>query len=179
MLEDAIDDNRVLARLDGGQPLLVHRSVGSGSVSLLATTVYVDWTNLPLRPLFLPFVTRFTLHLADARRAASAELVAGTPLVVSMAGEDDSAQLQFTDPSGNVQRIRKENQMLVRYLDTYETGVYGVQVLNSRRSKRLAFAYNHDPGETDPAVLSHDALGSDSASSRSPCVKILISLLLP
>ena len=35
---------------------LNEREVGAGSVLLLATSVNVDWTNLPLRPLFLPLV---------------------------------------------------------------------------------------------------------------------------
>ena len=57
-------DARVLIKLDDGQPLLVEQAVGTGSVLLLGTGVHVDWTNLPLKPIFLPLLARLTLHLA-------------------------------------------------------------------------------------------------------------------
>ena len=56
-----------LIKLDDGQPLLAERAVGTGSVLLLGTGVHVDWTNLPLKPLFLPLLARLTLHLAGPR----------------------------------------------------------------------------------------------------------------
>ncbi|HKI19259.1 MAG TPA: BatA domain-containing protein, partial [Isosphaeraceae bacterium] len=55
---------RVLAKLDDGQALLTERTVGQGAVLFLGTAVHVDWTNLPLKPLFLPMVARLTFHLA-------------------------------------------------------------------------------------------------------------------
>ena len=54
----------VLARLDDGQPLLAERPLGSGSVLLLGTAVHGDWTNLPVKPIFLPLITRLTFELA-------------------------------------------------------------------------------------------------------------------
>ena len=56
----------MLAKLEDGQPLLAERPVGAGSVLLLGTALHVDWTNLPLKPLFLPLLTRLTFHLAGA-----------------------------------------------------------------------------------------------------------------
>ena len=70
---------RVLAKLNDGQPLLIERNVGLGSVLLLGTSVHVDWSNLPLRPLFLPLVARLTFYLADAN-AAQRQLSAGNPI---------------------------------------------------------------------------------------------------
>ena len=69
----------MLARLEDGQPLLVERPVGAGSVLLLGTALHVDWTNLPLKPLFLPLLTRLTFHLAgaDAERTMG---LAGAPV---------------------------------------------------------------------------------------------------
>ena len=46
--------------------MLAEQAVGAGSVLLLGTGVHVDWTNLPLKPLFLPLLARLTLHLAGA-----------------------------------------------------------------------------------------------------------------
>ena len=47
---------RALIKLDDGQPLLAERPVGAGSVLLLGASLHVDWTNLPLKPLFLPLL---------------------------------------------------------------------------------------------------------------------------
>ena len=66
MTWDAQATGRVLAKLDDGQPLLAERPVGTGSVLLLGTGLHVDWTNLPLKPLFLPLLARLTFHLAGA-----------------------------------------------------------------------------------------------------------------
>ncbi|MFH2006793.1 MAG: BatA domain-containing protein [bacterium] len=55
---------QVLLRLSGGAPLLLERRVGSGRVLLWTTTVDGDWTDLPLRPAFLPLVRAWVLHLS-------------------------------------------------------------------------------------------------------------------
>ena len=46
---------------------------------LLGTGVHVDWTNLPLKPLFLPLLARLTLHLAGAENERTMGL-AGAPV---------------------------------------------------------------------------------------------------
>ena len=57
-----------LIKLDDGLPLLAERIRRAGSVLLLGTSLHVDWTNLPLKPLFLPLVARLTFHLAGHER---------------------------------------------------------------------------------------------------------------
>ena len=51
-------DAQVLARFDAGAPALVERQVGSGRVLLWASTLDLSWSDLPLKPVFLPFVHR-------------------------------------------------------------------------------------------------------------------------
>ena len=48
----------MLARFDGGAPALLERRVGSGRVLLWASTLDLSWSDLPLKPVFLPFVHR-------------------------------------------------------------------------------------------------------------------------
>ena len=71
----------VLARLDDGQPLLAERPLGSGSVLLLGTALHVDWTNLPVKPIFLPLLTRLTFQLAGADTDRTMAL-AGAPVAI-------------------------------------------------------------------------------------------------
>ena len=75
---------RVLARLDDGEPLLVQRNVGRGKTLMLGTSVHVNWSNLPLRPIFLPLVTQLTFDLAEVEQA-SRHLIAGQPIVLPLA----------------------------------------------------------------------------------------------
>src|SRR5208337_2607537 len=150
---------RVLIKLDDGQPLLAERAVGTGSVLLLGTGVHVDWTNLPLKPLFLPLLARLTLHLAVAETERTMGL-AGAPVrlplgrgkVHDQAGEPE---IEIVRPSGEVVRVRKADQDAdgLRYFDTHEAGVYLVRQVNRKPPKQMAFAVNIDPAESDPATV--------------------------
>ena len=48
-------DSGVIARLDDGAPALVEKAVGGGKV-LVWASLDEYWTDLPLQPVFLPFV---------------------------------------------------------------------------------------------------------------------------
>lgn len=58
-------DRAVIAELDSGAPLLLERRSGRGSALLLTTTLDRDWTDLPIRPGYLPLVQRAVRHLAS------------------------------------------------------------------------------------------------------------------
>ena len=79
----AQSSGRVLIKLDDGLPLLAERPVGTGSVLLLGAAVHVDWTNLPLKPLFLPLLARLTFRLAGAEAERTMGL-AGAPVTLSL-----------------------------------------------------------------------------------------------
>jgi hypothetical protein len=150
---------RVLARLDDGQPLLAERPVGSGSVLLLGTGVHVDWTNLPVKPLFLPLVTRLTVHLAGAQAERTLAL-AGAPVTIPLgtgtrAGQGQAVEVEVVRPSGEVRRVRVPEPAAgsFRYTDTHEPGVYLVRPVDGNPPKPLAFAVNIDPAEADPATI--------------------------
>ena len=60
-------DAQVLARFEDGTPALVDRKVGSGRTLLWTSAVDLDWTDLPLKPVFLPFVHQAARYLAAYR----------------------------------------------------------------------------------------------------------------
>jgi len=149
----------VLAKLDDGQPLVTERTVGQGSVVLLGTAAHVDWTNLPLKPLFLPFVARLAFRLAGAETERTMGL-AGAPVAIPMetgagTASGQPAELEVVRPSGEVVRVRATEGAAgsARYSDTHEAGVYLVRQLNRNPPKLSAFAVNIDPAESDPATL--------------------------
>lgn len=57
-------DARVLARFEDGAPALLERRVGAGRVLLWTSTLDNRWTDLPLKPVYLPFVHRMATSLA-------------------------------------------------------------------------------------------------------------------
>jgi hypothetical protein len=67
LLEPSADSEReVLMRFSNDTPALLERSVDAGRAMLLATTIDRDWSDLAIRPGFLPLVRQIVLHLAGA-----------------------------------------------------------------------------------------------------------------
>ncbi|MGM0486119.1 MAG: hypothetical protein ACQESR_05085, partial [Planctomycetota bacterium] len=138
---------RVLARLNEGQPLLVERSVGSGSLYLLATSLHVDWTNFPLKPLFLPFVSRLTFHLAGSN-ATQPLLTAGDSWSLPVAVSDE-VKVEIVQPDGQVVQISTSNPETnrIRFDETHQVGVYEARIHRGPDTQKAAFAVNPDPDE--------------------------------
>jgi len=67
----------VLVALGNGDPLLMERRVGAGRVMLMATSADRDWTDLPVKTAYLPFVQALTSYLAGGKRGS---LDAGIPV---------------------------------------------------------------------------------------------------
>jgi hypothetical protein len=57
----------VLARFDDGSPALVERRVGSGRVLLWGSSLDLEWNDLAVKPIFLPFVHQLARYLAAYR----------------------------------------------------------------------------------------------------------------
>lgn len=78
-------ERRVLAQLNDGVPLLLERKVSNGTVLLLTTTIDRDWTDLPIRPGFLPLIQRSARYLSrslEHREPRSFDVGTSVPLAV-------------------------------------------------------------------------------------------------
>ncbi len=56
-----------LARFDDGQPALLERRIGTGRVLMWTSTLDTTWTDLALKPVFVPFVHRVVRYLGAYR----------------------------------------------------------------------------------------------------------------
>jgi hypothetical protein len=56
--------SQILARFDAGAPALLERRTGTGRVLLWTSSLDLAWSDLPLKPVFLPFVHRAVRHLS-------------------------------------------------------------------------------------------------------------------
>jgi len=55
---------KTLARFDDGQPALMERRLGTGRVLMWTSTLDTGWSDLALKPVFVPFVHRVIRYLA-------------------------------------------------------------------------------------------------------------------
>src|SRR6185503_17690484 len=146
------------ARFDDGSPAIVERTQGSGKVVLWASSLDAYWTNLPMQPVFLPFVHQLGKHVgryADPRPW----FVAGDVLDLSRHGEltaqfassaQDTAQLVLEAPSGARERVTTAG---ANHLITLrEQGFYELRGQDTPVGSGRPIAVNVDPTESD---LSH------------------------
>ncbi|MEM1009805.1 MAG: hypothetical protein AAGJ35_12465, partial [Myxococcota bacterium] len=60
--------SQVLWRFSHGLPLLLERKVDKGKVLLLTTSIDRNWTDLPIRPFFQPWIQNVVRYLAGGAR---------------------------------------------------------------------------------------------------------------
>jgi hypothetical protein len=155
-------DRSVVLKFESGAPALVERTVGRGRVLLFASTVDREWTDLPIRPGFLPLVRESARRLVGASDSeAIPSLVVGQTRELALAADD--RRLEITKPDGSVWVARNERPGTPRTLafaETDEPGLYRISVagpdgaLNPRPGE--AFVVNIDPRESNPARLAPD-----------------------
>src|SRR5712691_14829 len=147
----AAPNTQVLARFDAGTPALIERKVGSGRVMLWASTLDLSWSDLPLKPVFLPFLHRSMVHLANYTEP--------TPwLTVGQVFDPDasSAKAQATGrlaltPSGKRLPLEDEGSS-AQVLELQEQGFYEIRGQKAN-SDVTVVASNVDPSESDLTAL--------------------------
>ena len=94
--------SRVLLRYTDGRAALLERQVGRGRLMLFTTTVDDDWTDLPIRAIYVPMMLQVVSHLSGAAEDApsSVHLVGERPRLGPMPGE-----LVLHHPDGSEDRL--------------------------------------------------------------------------
>jgi hypothetical protein len=146
---------RALLALDDGQPLLVRRQVGAGAVLWLGAGLRAEWTNLPVKPIFLPLIARLVFGLAGAE-ADRAPIVAGSPLTVpAVATTTGAVEVEVTAPSGATDRVRiaPGPDGTITLPGTFTPGVYQARVLGGPSNHAITATVVPDPSESVPASV--------------------------
>jgi hypothetical protein len=89
----------VLARLESGDPFLVEKPFGEGRVIVCSTAIDADWSNLPLRPFYLPLLQRLSVYLASTVFPPR-NLDVGRPIIAFLPGADAGKKASITGPDG-------------------------------------------------------------------------------
>lgn len=166
-------DDRVLARLSDGVPLLVEHPAGAGRILVLATTADPRWSTLALEPGFVPFVHAALVYLSGGARWQPAYPAGAVVDLVdhaaSLPGTADwrsylanGGTVVLEHPGGDTQRLRGSSNTLA----TADTpGIYEAH-RSDGRGPGLPFAVNvgraesmlaaTTPGELERSIARRD-----------------------
>ena len=134
---------RILARFSNGFPAFLERSYGEGKVIMVTTTAGSDWTNLPLRAVYLPLVHQM-VHYMSGRKAEEKYLI-GQPVNLRTA-PGEPGRITVTNPAGAkfalVPSPWKDFGLTV-FRETELPGIYRVSGISlPNRKKRFAVNLN-------------------------------------
>jgi hypothetical protein len=132
-----------LARFDGGSPALVEGTLGRGRVLIWATTLDLSWSDLALKPVYLPFVHQL-VRQASGYREEPGWVTVGQAIDVSAAG----ASAVVLSPRGQRQTPPEGGTAL----EVAEPGFYDLRGAREGQSIRIV-ASNVDLAESDPTPV--------------------------
>ncbi len=89
----------ILLSLSNGEPLLLEKEIGSGRILLFTTPPDLDWTDLPVRGIFVPLLHRILIYLTE-EVSGNLETTVGEVLALSIPREDLSKEIVNTSPEG-------------------------------------------------------------------------------
>jgi hypothetical protein len=137
-------DAQVLARFDDGAPALVGRTVGRGRVLVWTSTLDLFWSDLALKPVYLPFVHQMARHLADYRQRANWATVGQ---VIDLSEDTDISRPRVAlAPAGA--RLPLEGDQ-GRVLELTEQGFYEIRDRDRQATLLAVAAANVELAESD------------------------------
>jgi hypothetical protein len=155
VLATSPDTGAVLLRLDSGTPLLAERRVGSGRVLLLGTTLDADWTDLPLRPVFLSLLQVVLDRLTGQGGPGPPRgVTVGDPVALPFEARDEAlVVLGPGDTRTRIERPGSPDRAEVAFSATDRPGGYRVLAAGPGGAPAdrpaAAFAVGVDPRESD------------------------------
>lgn len=144
---------QVLARFDDGTPALLERKTGAGRVLMWTSTLDLDWNDMPVKAVFLPFVHTLTKYLADYAEAPASLTVGQVIPAPRQAGGRGAATNRggtiAIAPSGTRVSVETEDGAL----ELNEQGFYDVRTQGAGADTAIALAANVDLAESDLTAL--------------------------
>jgi hypothetical protein len=141
----------ILARFDDGAPALVERRLGAGRILLWTSSLAIEWSDLPLKPVFLPFVHQMARHLSGYREPAPWLTVGEVldPARTVVAGAADEVRA-VVSPSGQRISLDPEGGDVV---ELEEQGFYELRGEGQSGGPAATVAANVDLSESDLTAM--------------------------
>jgi hypothetical protein len=144
----AAKDAQVLARFDDGAPALIARSFGRGRVLAWTSTLDLFWSDLAIRPVYLPFVHQMARHLADYRDRPRWATV-GQVIDLSQEGDPSRPRVALAPAGG---RLPLEGEQ-GRVLELTEHGFYEIREQDRQAELVTIAAANVELAESDRTAI--------------------------
>lgn len=166
----------VLAWLSSGDPLLIERRLGQGSVLLMTTPCDADWSDFPLKPVFVPFVQQLVTTLA-ANATPPRNITTGETAIAILEEQTSNPlastaeQVVLQLPTGVQQTLpiqRENDRGLVRITKTQRPGTYE---LNTPSGEIVHFVASTTGQESDPVLIDRQRLTDWSENIGGTVVK--------
>jgi hypothetical protein len=172
----------VLARLSDGSPLLVEEPLGAGRLLVLTSTPDNIWNDLPVHPLFVPFVTESARYLSGIDEGEAQATV--DSILELQKRRDPRSTVEALDPAGR-RALTLAEAVSSRDLVLSSIGFYEIR----RPGQVTLVAVNADSRESDLRPIPDDALamwrstgrteaGATSATSPKPAPRDLWRIVL-
>ncbi|NQT92832.1 MAG: hypothetical protein HQ559_08730, partial [Lentisphaerae bacterium] len=171
---DAMSPVTVLMRLPDDTPLLVEIAMGRGRALVAGIPATPDWSNLPLKPEFVPLLLRGVVHV---RRPSIAEVTPDVrprrPAVLRLSEAWKGAGVQAVGPDGRFHTIdlhRSGEYLVGAMTETGQKGYYRIHVVpadeGGQEALERGFAVNLDTADAD--ILRQDEAGITTSLSPLP-----------
>ena len=147
----------VLARLSTGDPFLVEKKFGDGAVIACSIPCSAEWSNLPLRPFYLPLMQQLVTYLA-AKFDPPRNVEIGRPLIAVLPAALGGKTVELTDPVGRKHNLIATNAAGRALVTFTETRLPGLYILNSPTNPPLHFVVNTTRAESDLTQLTRDEI---------------------
>ena len=146
--------DRILARYDDGAIAAAERKIGGGRAIVWTTTLDDSWTDIAVKPVFLPLVHQLVRYLAHYEPPTSWLTVGQVlDLTARAKGRGDRSDRIVVTPSG--ERISQSNagEGNEGLLELNEQGIYEIRSTGAASGRPEAIAVNIDPAESDLSAI--------------------------
>ena len=156
--------SRVVARLTDQTPMLLDKKIGEGHALLFASGLDDLTNDLPVQPIFVPFVKQTALYLSGTADRSGSRLV--DSFLELRTTKEQAVSVEIVDPAGRRPLSLKEATSAESYQLT-SAGFYDVRLANGRQE---VVGVNADRRESNLEVIPDDELalwrGSGGTEAR-------------
>lgn len=147
----------VIARIATGQPFLAERISGRGIVLQSASACDADWSDFPMKPVYVPFMQQLVTYLA-ARLTPPQNIETGEPITAILSETQSGSTLTINTPNGDRQGLTArgdKGEVRIQYERTQRPGVY---TLTLPEGTSRHFVAETSRRESAPLLLSRQSL---------------------
>lgn len=130
----------VIGQYDNGDPFLMERRAGQGTILIYTSSFGTSWSDLALHELFVPLLYQITTY-ATTLGDRPQQFTVGEPVSLSGAPEDT---WDVMTPDGSVYKVDIDSSGIGYFRETAQPGHYAAAL----RNDSYAFSVNVDPTES-------------------------------